>query len=368
MNERDEHGGRKIIHVDMDAFFAAVECLDHPSLRGKPLVVGGDPKSRAVVCSASYEARKFGVRAAMSCAQAARLCPKAVFVSPNIPRYVEVSKELRKIFLSVTPLVEPLSLDEAYLDVTENLLKEPLARKVAQHIKDRIRDELHLTASAGVGPNTFIAKIASDMKKPDGLVVIPPAKVAEFVSALPIEKLWGVGPVTAEKLGAAGIKTTADVRKRSPQDMERMLGSFGRFIWDLAHGRDDRLVETDHQAKSCGSETTFERDVLDLSVLEKTISTQAHDVAAELRKLKRPGKTVVLKVRYDDFATITRSRSILGRTDRSERIAAVAQRLLVENTEAGTRPIRLIGVSVSGLWDGIKPEQLVLPFPPPWEY
>lgn len=344
----------------MDAFYASVEQRDQPRLRGKPIIVGGDPRGRGVVCSASYEARKFGVRSAMSCAKAARLCPQAIFVSPNFSRYSKVSREIREIFLSVTPWVEPLSLDEAYLDVTENLLKEPLARSLAIHIRERIKRELHLTASAGVGPNKFIAKVASDLRKPDGLVVIPPEKVHEFVEKLPVEKLWGVGPKTTKRLHELGLWTTADIRSRSREELERLIGPFGAFIHELAHGRDHRTVEIEREPKSCGSETTFDRDILDLQILSGHLRELAEELDRELKKMARPGRTIILKLRYKDFKTITRSRTLPRFTDDANQIHSVALALLQESTDAGAVPVRLVGISVSGLRSENEPEQLWL--------
>lgn len=361
----DPNPGRKIIHVDMDAFYSSVEQRDRPELKGKPVVVGGSPKSRSVVCAASYEARRFGIRSAMSCAKAARLCPEAIFIPPDFSRYVAVSRQIHEIFDSVTELVEPLSLDEAYLDVTRNKLGEPLARQIAIHVKDRIRNETGLTASAGVGPSKFIAKIASDLRKPDGLVVIPPEKVAQFVEKLDIEKLWGVGPATAKRLHELGIWNTADVRRAGLQEMERILGGFGTFLHGLALGHDPREVHAERESKSSGSETTFEKDILDRDVLIATISELSDEIAEDLRKMKRPGRTVTLKVKYADFTTITRSRTLKRFVDSADVIAEVASRLLIESTDAGSRPARLVGVTVSNLWSENEPEQLWLEFPPP---
>ena len=359
---------RKIIHVDMDAFYASVVQRDRPELRGRPVVVGGQPGGRGVVASASYEARKFGIRSAMSSGRAHKLCPDAIFVRPDITKYVAVSKQIRAIFESVTPWVEPLSLDEAYLDVTENLLGEPLARKVAEHIKARIKNELGLTASAGVGPNKFIAKVASDLRKPDGLVVVPPQKVPEFVEKLPVERLWGVGPVTATKLHDMGLWTAADIRRTRVEDLERALGSFGQFLHGLSHGHDTRPVENERESKSSGSETTFDRDVTDLDFLMGTLQDLADEIARDLRKMGRPGRTITLKLRYSDFKTITRSKTLYRHTDEAETIVRVASKLLLEDTEAGARPARLIGISVSGLLSEKDPQQLWFSFPPPWEW
>lgn len=346
----------------MDAFYASVEQRDNPEWKGCPLIVGGDPQSRAVVASASYEARRFGVRSAMSCAQARRLCPQAIFVRPRISHYLEVSRQIREIFYSVTRWVEPLSLDEAYLDVTENYLDEPFASRVARCVQERLFLELQLTASAGVGPNKFIAKVASDLKKPRGLVIVRPDQVMAFIEKLPIEKLWGVGPATAKKLHEHGYWTTADVRKRTEGELEALLGSYGKFIFGLAHGIDPRKVEIERESKSCGSERTFERDVLDVDVLELKLRALSKEIAEELNRLGRPGRTVTLKLRYSDFETITRSRT-LGRYLRTgDSIFTVAFELLRINTEVGERAVRLIGVTVSGLLREDEPEQMVFDF------
>ncbi len=348
----------------MDAFYASVEQRDRPELRGRPVVVGGDPHGRGVVASASYEARRFGIRSAMSSAQAYRLCPKAEFVYPDFSRYREASDKIHAIFQEFSDLVEPLSLDEAYLDVTENKLGEKLASRIAALIKERIRAETGLTASAGVGPNKFIAKIASDMRKPDGLVVVSPDRVAQFVEKLPVEKLWGVGPATARTLHGLGIFTTADIRRTPLAELERELGKYAAFLHGLAHGQDDRPVDPGGEAKSRGSETTFERDVLDTHALEDSLREQAEEVAASLREMVRPGKTITLKVRYADFRTITRSKTLPIPTDDAALIARVASELLLSATDAGRVPVRLIGVSVSGLLDPEEPEQLWLAFRP----
>lgn len=346
----------------MDAFYASVEQRDYPQWRGRPLVVGGDPQSRGVVASASYEARKFGIKSAMSSALAQRICPQVIFVKPRISYYVEISRQIRAIFDSVTPLVEPLSLDEAYLDVTENYLNEPLASRVARYIKNRIYEELKLTASAGVGPNKFIAKIASDLNKPNGLVVIPPEMVASFVEMLPVERLWGVGPATMKKLHENGFWTTKDIREKTHGDLEALLGSYGVFLFNLAQGVDSRRVEVDRESKSCGSERTFERDILDLDLLESKLRKLIEEVVDELNRLGRPGKTVTIKLRYSDFHTITRSRTAGAYLKDIESIFRIASDLLRANTEAGEKPVRLIGISVSNLRKENEPEQLVFKF------
>jgi DNA polymerase-4 len=354
---------RKIIHVDMDAFYASVEQRDRPELRGKPVVVGGPPQSRGVVASASYEARRFGVRSAMSSAQAHRLCPQAVFVQPEFMKYREASQKIREIFHEVTDLVEPLSLDEAYLDVTTNKLGESSAGKIARWIKDQIRSRLNLTASAGVGPNKFLAKIASDLKKPDGLVIIPPERAFDFITQLPVEKLWSVGPATAKRLHSLDIFKAGDFRKWDMKSIEERLGKHGLFLYALAHGEDDREVDPDQETKSCGSETTFDHDILDLGVLTEYVEELSHDIASELKKIGKPGRTITLKLRYADFKTITRSKTLSRFTDDPKTISQTGIQLLKEGTEAGRQPARLIGISVSGLRDENEPEQLWLEFP-----
>lgn len=354
---------RKIIHCDMDAFFASVEQHDNPRLRGKPVVVGGDPKSRAVVAAASYEARKYGIKSAISCAKAYRLCPETIFVKPNFSRYCEVSEQIRSIFESVTSLVEPLSLDEAYLDVTENKLGEPIAQKIALYLKDQIFKVTGLTASAGVASNKFIAKIASDLQKPNGLTVIPPHRVDEFLKTLPVEKMWGVGPVTAKSLHALGLRTAGDIRRISVQIMEKEFGTYGPFLHGLANGIDTRPVETGGEPKSRGTETTFERDVLDTEILFKTIRTQALEVSEILEELQFLARTVTLKIKYSDFKSITRSKTLINPTDNIEYISRTACDLLLQSTEAGNRPIRLIGITVSNFVGPDEPLQLWFDFP-----
>src|SRR6266699_983841 len=252
---------RRIIHVDMDAFYASVEQRDDPSLRGKPLVVGGQPNRRGVVAAASYEARTFGVHSAMSMAKAVRLCPALVIVPPDFARYKAASNLIFGIYREVTPLVEPLSLDEAYLDVTENAWGEPLATEVAKRLKRRILADTQLTASAGVAPNKFLAKIASGWKKPDGLTVISPERVEPFLRQLPVDALWGVGPVTARKLRARGIERLVDVRTADPHLLREAVGSMADVLRQLASGVDDRPVVSNREVKSSGSETTYTDDL-----------------------------------------------------------------------------------------------------------
>jgi DNA polymerase IV len=351
---------KKVIHVDMDAFYASVEQRDRPELRGLPVLVGGNPEGRGVVASASYEARRFGVRSAMSARLALRICPRAVFVRPDFSKYKEVSRRIRAIFFDYTDLVEPLSLDEAYLDVTQNKVGEVSATKIAQTIRARIRSELNLTASAGVAPNKFLAKLASDIKKPDGLFVIPPDRVHQFLLELPVERLWGVGPATTKRLKEFGISTTADIRRHKREDMLRLMGSFGAFLHGLAFGEDNREVRSYREPKSRGAETTFETDILAIGELEQTIDELSDDVSKSLIRLQRKAMTVTLKLRYSDFTTITRSRTLRTGFDERETIQRVARELLGSSTEAGKRPVRLVGVSTSHFVEPEGPEQLML--------
>ena len=335
---------RRILHVDMDAFYASVEQRDDPSLRGKPLAVGGQPYSRGVVAAASYEARAFGVHSAMSMAKAVRLCPSLVIVRPDFSRYKAASTAVFTIFREATPLVEPLSLDEAYLDVTQNAWGEPLATGVAKRLKTRIHQETGLTASAGVAPNKFLAKIASGWKKPDGLTVISPGRVEPFLQRLPVDALWGVGPVTAGKLRAKGIERLVDVRAADAEMLREAVGSLADWLRQLANGVDDRPVTPNREAKSSGSENTYPADLTDLDVIRREIAEMAAHAVAGLARRALAARTVTIKVRYSDFTTITRSHSAAPTRQHAEVAArAVA---LVDKTDAGSRPVRLLGVSL----------------------
>ncbi len=337
---------RRIVHVDMDAFFASVEQHDQPALQGCPVAVGG--RHRGVVAAASYEARRFGVRSAMPMSQALRLCPQLVVVPPNFERYRLVSSQVFALFREVTPLVEPLSLDEAYLDVTENSWSESLGMAVARRLKAEIRARTGLSASAGVAPNKFLAKIASGYRKPDGLTVISPERVERFLAGLDVDALWGVGPVTAEKLRAAGFHKLVDLRRSTPEALRRLVGSFAETLLALAQGIDPRPVEPSRERKSVGSETTFPEDLRDRERLSEEARQMAFDCARWLQDHGRAARTVTLKLRYHDFQTITRSESRPRPSSDPEELASRAVALL-DRTEAGTRPVRLLGVSLSGL-------------------
>src|SRR5436190_4052330 len=358
---------RRILHVDMDAFYASVEQRDNSALRGLPVAVGGDPDKRGVVAAASYEARTFGVRSAIPMSRAVRLCPRLVIVHPDFNKYRTVSQQVFAMFRGITPLVEPLSLDEAYLDVTENAWNEPLGMDVARRLKNEIHAATGLTASAGVAPNKFLAKIASGWKKPDGLTVIAPERVESFLQGLPVDALWGVGPVTAKKLRAAGIQKLIDVRAADAALLRDTVGSLADWLQQLARGDDDRPVVAEHEPKSSGSENTFAHDLTDINDIRDEIAAMARDAAAWLLKRALYARTVTIKVRYSDFTTITRSHTEEATRD-EENIVRRAIALL-EKTDASARPVRLLGVSVHNLSENTaaRPEQLQpsLPFEVP---
>jgi DNA polymerase-4 len=335
---------RRILHIDMDAFYASVEQRDDPALRGRPLAVGGQPDRRGVVAAASYEARTFGVRSAMSMARAVRLCPDLVIVRPDFARYKAASNAVFTIFREVTPLVEPLSLDEAYLDVTENSWNEPLATSVAKRLKQRILVDTGLTASAGVAPNKFLAKIASGWKKPDGLTVISPDRVEPFLQKLPVDALWGVGPVTARKLRDRGVERLVDLRTFDSAELRKAVGSLADWLLQLAQGIDHRPVVANRSSKSSGSERTYAEDIADPERVRSEVERMALQAADWLERRELFARTVTLKVRYSDFTTITRSNSALSTRD----AAAISTRAiqLLDKTDAGSRPVRLLGVSV----------------------
>jgi DNA polymerase IV len=345
---------RRILHIDMDAFYASVEQRDDPSLKGKPLVVGGQPDKRGVVAAASYEARAFGVRSAMSMARAVRLCPQLVIVRPDFQRYKAASTAVFAIFREVTTLVEPLSLDEAYLDVTENAWGEPLATTVARRLKARILDETRLTASAGVAPNKFLAKIASGWKKPDGLTVISPDRVEPFLQKLPVDALWGVGPVTARKLRDRGIERLVDVRTIDPADLHDTVGSLADWLRQLAHGVDERQVVPNRSSKSSGSERTYAEDIVEPERVRSEVERMAMQAAEWLERGSLFAGTVTLKVRYADFTTITRSHSTVPTREASAICARAVE--LLGKTDAGRRPVRLLGVSVHNFAATLQPQ------------
>ncbi len=340
---------RKIIHVDMDAFYASVEQRDDPSLTGKPVVVGGRPNSRGVVSTASYEARKYGIHSAMPLAEAYRRCPHAVYLPVNSKKYRQVSLEIRQIFLTYTPMVEPLSLDEAFLDVTGSTSLFGPADAIALKIKDRIQQELKLTASVGLASNKFLAKLASDLQKPNGFVIVQPDQVQGFLDPLPVEKIWGVGKRTAERLHSLNIKSVKDLRSLDAGKLTNLFGALGNQLYQLARGIDERIVEVDRETKSIGREITFETDIADRTVLETILLDLACDVGHSLRKETLKGKTITLKVRYNDFRTLSRSHTLQRSTNLDEVIYQEACNLLREVSLK--QPLRLIGVTLHNLTD-----------------
>jgi DNA polymerase IV len=339
---------RRIVHLDMDAFYASVEQRDDPSLRGRPVAVGGSPEGRGVVAASSYEARAFGVRSAMPMARALRLCPDLLIVPPHFDLYKQVSAQVMAILRSCTDLVEPLSLDEAYLDVTVNRWGMGYASLVAKELKRRILEETACTASAGVAPNKFLAKIASGWRKPDGLTVISPERIEPFLHELPIEALWGVGPVTARKLRALGIARVVDVRTADPAVLHRHVGSLAEWLRRLAHGDDPRPVVPHRAAKSASSETTYADDLEDLQEIRGELARLARETAQWLEGKRLAGRTVTIKVRYADFTTVTRSHTLSRPTADADVISSWATELL-HRTQAGKRPVRLLGARVNGL-------------------
>ncbi len=337
---------RKIIHIDMDAFYASVEQRDNPALRGKPVIVGGNPQSRGVVSTCSYEARKFGVHSAMACSQAYRLCPQGIFVPPRFDVYKTVSKQIREIFHQYTDLVEPLSLDEAYLDVTQNKKNIPYATDIAREILKKIQEKTHLTASAGVSFNKFIAKVASDFRKPNGLTVITPAMAPAFMERLPIGKFFGVGKVTEKKMIAMGIKTGADLKKYSREELVQRFGKVGNYYYNIAQGCDNRPVNPHRERKSLGQERTLAQDIDDREQMLELLENLAVRLEGMLKKSKSRGRTITLKVKYFDFKSVTRCITVEPAVDEAAVIMSHIPALL-DKTEAGPKKVRLLGISLS---------------------
>jgi DNA polymerase-4 len=339
---------RRIVHLDMDAFYASVEQRDEARLRGRPVAVGGSPEGRGVVAAASYEARAFGVRSAMPMARALRLCPQLCVVPPDFAKYKEVSAQVMEILRSCTDLVEPLSLDEAYLDVTENRWGMAYASLVAKELKRRIRERTGCTASAGVAPNKFLAKIASGWRKPDGLTVISPDRVELFLQQLPVDSLWGVGPVTAERLKKVGISRVVDIRTADQELLRQTVGSLADWLQRLSRGDDPRPVVPHRAAKSASTETTYAEDLQDLGKIREELARLARETAEWLERQRLAGRTVTIKVRYADFTTVTRSHTLSRPTADADVISSWATELL-HRTQAGRRPVRLLGARVNGL-------------------
>ncbi len=357
---------RHIIHADMDAFYASVEQHDDPALRGAPVLVGGSPKARGVVAAASYEARAFGCRSAMPMRTAVRLCPQAVIVAPRFPRYRQVSEQVMAIFRQVTPLVEPLSLDEAFLDVTHRVEAGADPAAIARWLRETVRRETGLTVSCGVAAAKSVAKVASDRDKPDGLTVVPPGAERAFLAPLPIRDLWGVGPATADRLSKAGVKTIEELAERPLPWLIERFGVRGEWFYRLARGEDDRPVTTNREAKSISAEQTFAEDIADPAALADVVREQAARVARRLRKSQLRSRTVQLKLRLADFTTFTRRRTLSVATDEVRVIERAALEILAGEAVDGRR-FRLIGTGVSNLVESEEATQLSLfdPLPAP---
>ena len=337
-----------IIHLDMDAFFASVEIRENPELVGLPVVVGGSSEGRGVVAAANYEARKFGVFSAMPMSQASRLCPDLKILPVNMPLYVSVSKQIHEIFNRYTPEIEPLSLDEAFLDVSGSLKLFGSAEKIAQCIKADIKNELRLIISVGIAPNKFIAKIASDIDKPNGFVVVKENEVQDFIDPLPVKRIWGVGKKTESQLNNYGISTIKDLRSQSERWLIDRFGKQGDHIYRLANGQDKRNVISDAKAKSISSENTFSEDISNKEILMTYLSLLTEQVTARLREKGRKGKTVNIKIRFHDFTTIVRSKTLLQSSNQTEEIWQTARKLFNTAFENKQVSIRLLGVGMSG--------------------
>ena len=358
---------RKIIHIDMDAFFASVEQRNHPEYRGKPLIVAGSPDKRGVVSTCSYEARVFGVHSAMPTRTAMNLCPHGIFIEGDMQTYKEVSDTIFAIFYKYTTKVEPMSIDEAFLDVTDSVSAERSATMIASQILRDIFNSTGLTASAGVSYNKFLAKVASSLRKPAGLSVIKPSGAISFLENLPIEKFYGIGKVTAKKLRSMNIKSGKDLKALDLQTLISHFGKAGAFYYNIVRGIDEREVETDSVRKSYGRETTLISDITDMAKIRIYIRRLSIKVANYLKRDKITGRTVTLKLKYSDFQTVTRAKSFTHGIADAAAIGEIACELL-QKTEAGSRPVRLIGVSISNFSDLSSPtrlsdiEQLELPF------
>ncbi|EDM36876.1 putative DNA polymerase [Pedobacter sp. BAL39] len=354
MDQKEQHKQRKIIHIDMDSFYASVEQRDNPSLKGKAIAVGGSPEGRGgVVATASYEARKFGVHSAMPSKRALQLCPHLIFVYPRFAAYKEVSRHIREIFRRYTDLIQPLSLDEAYLDVTEDKLGIGSAIDIAMEIKQAIKDELNLTASAGVSINKFVAKVASDMDKPDGLTFIGPSKIERFIEQLPVEKFHGVGKVTAEKMKIRGLHKGADLKKLTEGELVHLFGKSGHFFYKIVRGIDHRPVQANQETKSIGAEDTFSEDLELLTEMNEELCKIAGTVCNRMEQHRLYGRTLTIKIKFSDFKQITRSRSFSEPIRELDMIISIAEALLVAADISGKK-VRLLGISISNF---LRPEE-----------
>src|SRR5690606_15512448 len=355
---------RKIIHIDMDAFFASVEQRDNPEYRGKPIVVGGSPSGRGVVAAASYDARKFGVRSAMASHKALQLCPHLIFVRPRFDMYRQVSHSIREIFSRYTDIIEPLSIDEAYLDVSEDKLGIGSAMTIAEEIRQAIRNELQLTASAGVSINKFVAKVASDLNKPDGIAFIGPSKIEKFMESLPVEKFYGVGKVTAAKMKKMNWHTGGDLKKLSEPELVKYFGKQGHFYFNIVRGIDNRPVQPFRETKSVGVEDTFEEDLISAADLNWQLEKLANKLTERSRGRERRGRTLSLKIRFGYFSSITRSRSFLRPINERDEIWSAARELLFRELPEEGQRIRLLGITLSNFHEtklrGGDPMQLSL--------
>ncbi len=348
-----------ILHIDMDAFYAAIEQRDNPKLRGKPVVVGGS-EGRGVVSAASYEARQFGIHSAMPGRRAAQLCPDAIFIRGRMEHYVNVGRQVREIFHRYTPLVQPLSLDEAFLDVAGSFRLHGDAATIGRAIKQTIANELNLVASVGIAPLKFVAKIASDIGKPDGFVEVPEGSVIDFLDPLPIARMWGVGKVGQQKLTRIGIRTFKDIRQSDEAQMQQRFGAWGEHLWRLANGIDPRGVVPDRTAKQISHERTFATDMQDEEMLQAVVSHLCEQVARRLRNQNRRSKTITLKYRREDFKTFSRSRSFQVATDSTAQMIDLSLTLLAEMRALQPRAVRLIGISANSLTDPDQAEQMSL--------
>ena len=337
-----------ILHIDMDAFYASIEERDRPGLRGKPMVVGGNPHKRGVVAAANYAARRHGIHSAMPTAQAKRLCPHLIVLPPRHGYYAQVAQHIRDIFHRYTPLVEPLSLDEAFLDVKHSHRLFGEAGDIGGRIKREIREELRLTASVGVAHNKFLAKVASDVGKPDGFLAINPAQVQSFLDPLPVTKLWGVGRVGGQRLQKRGIHTIGELRASPRSLLEELFGKSGIHLWELAHGIDERPVIPDHKAKSLSCETTFAEDITDVEILRGRLLDLTRQVAERLRRNRLRGRTVHVKIRFSNFRTITRSHTLTRATDVTQELWNTGLLLMIRNLPFEQRGVRLLGFSIGG--------------------
>ena len=340
---------RKILHIDMDAFYASVEQLDNPELKGKAVLVGGSVKQRGVVAACSYQARKFGIHSAMPMSQAIRLCPQAVVLPVRMSRYVELSGQIHQIFYDYSPEIEPISLDEAFIDVTGSLKLFGSAEKIGREIKTRIKQELGLTASVGVAPNKFLAKLASDLEKPDGFVIITEENKQQIIDPLAVSRIWGIGKVTTKALNSRGVTTIKQLRSAHIDILKSVLGNQAEEIQKLAQGIDDREVVSDSKAKSISQEETFPEDIIDKDVLIGVLHGQVEQVAQRLRAQNLQGKTITLKLRYSNFKTITRSYSLDAPTNITATLSEQGEKIFEQWYRKSASKLRLLGFGVSGL-------------------